>query len=70
MSHSVKVSATDQQQQILESISGAVELPPVSRSYVVRLVITACAVLLLPVLYLAVLGSTTNHVRSPNDCCC
>lgn len=45
-----------QKQQILKAISSDVDLPPVSRSYVMGLLLTAAGVLLLPLLYLAVIA--------------
>jgi Zn-dependent protease with chaperone function len=45
----------DQNAQILNAVSGSVELPQVTRRYVAGLLITAFAVLLIPLVYLGVI---------------
>ena len=61
-------SSNDPQTQILSAVTGDVDLPHVSRKYVLGLILTACAVLLLPLLYLSVialaLGSLFTLIRS------
>ena len=54
--------SADQKQQILSAISGEVELPKVSRKYVIGLMITACAVFLLPLLYMSLIALVTGSV--------
>ena len=61
--------SADQKQQILSAISGEVELPKVSRKYVIGLMITACAVFLLPLLYMSLIALVTGSViRLTNGC--
>ncbi len=70
MNPNVTPISADQKRQILSAISGEVDLPKVSRKYVTGLVITACAVLLLPILYMSlialVIGSLIAFVRNAN----
>ncbi len=54
MSGPVNLSSLNQKKLILKAISGDVKLPAVSRTYVLGLVFTAGAILLLPLLYLSV----------------
>jgi Zn-dependent protease with chaperone function len=55
MNPQVTPLSAEQKRQILSAISGEVELPKVSRQYVLGLLFTACAVLLLPLLYLSLI---------------
>ena len=56
MNPNVTPLSADQKRQILSAISGEVDLPKVSRKYVMGLAITACAVLLLPLLYMSLIA--------------
>ena len=68
MNPNVTPLSADQKRQILSAISGEVELPKVSRKYVMGLLVTACAVLLLPLLYMSlialIIGSVIALVRN------
>ncbi len=54
--------SADQKRQILSAISGEIELPKVSRQYVMGLMVTACTVLLLPLLYLTLIALVSGSV--------
>jgi Zn-dependent protease with chaperone function len=56
MNEPANPTPSNQKKLILKAISGEIALPPVSRMYVIGVVFTASAILLLPLLYLAVMG--------------
>ena len=62
MNEAVNSSQVNQKKQILKTISGKVDLPRVSRRYVFGLFLTACAVMLPPLLYCALMALALGFV--------